>query len=458
MCNNPSSLLDRLGLDTERSRWLAPVSAFAVIAIGRALQIVNGFLHPEALFWITAALVVVCAGAVVSRPVTVARIDARIVPLVAIAGLLVNLGQLYSKPPILVVALPPDALNAFTWRLTVLSVTVGVAVWGAARCWKELPIGALIAAHFTLGVWTIHQSPDPTIDVHLFQRDAIAALRAGVNPYGLTFPNIYDDASFYGPGLSVNGRLQFGFPYLPLSLLLAMPGQLVAGDHRYAQLVALELAAILMAFTRPNGFGALAAALFLTTPRIFFVLEQAWTEPFVVLGLAVIVFFACRYVPAVPWLFGGFFALKQYLAVAIPATVLLVRHPREALRLVAAAATVASALTLPFILWNPGAFWKSVVALQFHQPFRPDALSYLSWWALRGHPQPAATIAFIAAAIATGMSLWRLPRTPAGFAAALALTFLAFFAFNKQAFCNYYFFVIGAFAVTLAACVPPEER
>ena len=66
-----------------------------------------------------------------------------------------------------------------------------------------------------------------------------------------------------GPGLSVNGRLQFGFPYFPLSLLLAMPGQLLTGDHRYAQLVALELAAILMAFAQPKGFGPIAAALFL---------------------------------------------------------------------------------------------------------------------------------------------------------------------------------------------------
>jgi 4-amino-4-deoxy-L-arabinose transferase-like glycosyltransferase len=56
-----------------------------------------------------------------------------------------------------------------------------------------------------------------------------------------------------------------------------------------------------------------------------------------------------------------------------------------------------------------------------------------------------------------GVSAWRLPRTPAAFATALAVTFLSFFAFNKQAFCNYYFFVIGAFAVTLAACAPAEE-
>jgi hypothetical protein len=49
------------------------------------------------------------------------------------------------------------------------------------------------------------------------------------------------------------------------------------------------------------------------------------------------------------------------------------------------------------------------------------------------------------------MALWRAPRTPAGFAAAVAVTFTVFFAFSKQAFGNYYFFVIGALACALAA-------
>ena len=39
---------------------------------------------------------------------------------------------------------------------------------------------------------------------------------------------------------------------------------------------------------------------------------------------------------------------------------------------------------------------------------------------------------------------------------AIATTFFAFFVFNKQAFCNYYFFVIGALYVTLAAWRAPE--
>jgi hypothetical protein len=54
------------------------------------------------------------------------------------------------------------------------------------------------------------------------------------------------------------------------------------------------------------------------------------------------------------------------------------------------------------------------------------------------------------------VALWRLPRTPAGFGVAIGLTFWAFFVFNKQAFCNYYFFVIGALYASVAAWRAPE--
>ena len=50
-----------------------------------------------------------------------------------------------------------------------------------------------------------------------------------------------------------------------------------------------------------------------------------------------------------------------------------------------------------------------------------------------------------------GLCLWRAPRSPAGFAAATAVTYVTFFALNKQAFCNYYFFVVGALCCGVAS-------
>jgi hypothetical protein len=455
------------GAESEYGCWLAPVAVFAIVALGRALQIADGALDPQiadgvldprAIFWVTVAFVPVIAATVVPRPARFARIDGYLVPALALAGLVVQLGQLSTRVPGNHMRLEPGYELPLYWGFAVIGVAGGWIVWGAHRWATPLQIGALVAAHFSLGVWMISQSPSPFIDVYFFQKEAIAAFRDGVSPYGITFANIYGHSIFYGPGLSVDGRLQFGFPYFPLTLLLAVPGQMFGGDHRYAHLVAIELAAILMAFARPKSFGPIAALLFLTMPRGFYVLEQSWTEPFIVLGVAAVVFAACRDSRAVPWLFGAFVALKQYLVFALPAALLLVQWPlqrRDVMRLFVKAALLGSIVTLPFLLWSPGAFWRSVVTLQFDQPFRTDALSYLAWWAARGHEQPSGLISFAAAGLASAISVWRLPKTAAGFAATIAVTFFAFFVFNKQAFCNYYFFVVGALAVTLAAWRSP---
>ena len=441
----------------ESARWLAPAGLTAAILLGLALQDSNGFLTPIALRLAVIGFVLVVLATVTPRPVRFARLDAGLVPLLGTAGLALHLIQLYAAFPGIYLQLEPGGLAPFHWGLAILAAVGGSLMWDSPRWARLLQIGVLVATHAALGIWVLQRSPDPTIDVHMFHRYAIAAFRQGVDPYAITFPDIYNNAANYGDGVLLNGRLQFGFPYFPLSLLLSMPAQLLTKDPRYSQLVAIELAALLMAFARRGGVGVVAAVLYLTTPRIFFVLEQSWTEPFLVLGVAAVVFAACRQSRLVPWLFGAFVALKQYLVFALPAAVLLASKSfdrREAAIFLTKGALLGAIVTLPFVLWDPEAFWRSVVTLQIRQPFRPDALSVLSWWAGQGHEQPSSLIAFIVAGIASAVGLWRLPHTPAGFATAIGLTFFAFFLFNKQAFCNYYFFVVGTLYVSVAAWHP----
>ena len=114
------------------------------------------------------------------------------------------------------------------------------------------------------------------------------------------------------------------------------------------------------------------------------------------------------------------------------------------------ALAIGAAVSLPLALWNISAFTRDVVTLQIHQPFRLDALSYMAMGAQRSSPWPT-LFAFIAAVLAVGLSVLRAPRTPAGFAGAVTLTYFGFFAFNKQAFCNYYYFVLGALCCAVAA-------
>ena len=317
----------------------------------------------------------------------------------------------------------------------------------------------MLLTHAGLGTWVLRAAPNPGVDVVTFQRDATRALIEGENPYAITFPNLYAHPDrFYGPGVVEEGRLTFGYPYPPLSLLMAAPGSLF-GDFRYAQLAAMTLAGALIAFARPGRLATGAAALLLFTPRGFFVLEAGWTEPFAVLLLAASVFVTCRRPSAVALPLGLLVAVKQYLVLALLLTPLLptgIRQGRSAL--VWKALAVAAAVTLPLALWDLTAFIRSVVLLQFRQPFRDDALSYLAAIYHATGWQLPAWIAFALAAATIALCLRRCPRTPAGFAAALGLVCFVFFAFNKQAFCNYYHFVIGALCCAAGASPATPEQ
>ncbi len=118
------------------------------------------------------------------------------------------------------------------------------------------------------------------------------------------------------------------------------------------------------------------------------------------------------------------------------------------------ACATAAAVTLPFAFWDPGGVWRSVVILQLREPFRADSLSVLSYYASHGwQPTQGILLAAPLCALAAGLGLswWRLPRTPAGFAIGLGTTFLLLFLVSKKAFCNYYFLVIALLMAGVAA-------
>lgn len=441
-----------------RDTWLAvALCAFAAFALGRAVQVANGMLHPTGLRWLTAALVSVLLALLAPSSTGLERQLRSALPLVLVAGLGLQFSQLLVTAPGIYVDFAPGWSVAFLRPLAFAAVAAGALVLPHDRA-RQLSVVVLLTAHLVVGVWLIRSSPAPAIDVFVFQRDAAHALLSGGNPYAMAFPNIYGESSgYYPPRLSGNGRVLFGFVYPPLSLLLATAGQAIGGDVRYAHLIAMTLGAALIANIRPGPIGPLAAALYLFTPRTFFVLEQSWTEPFVVLFLAATVFCAVRLPRVLPYALGLLLAVKQYTVLAVPVVPLLVGPQWTLARfrsLVGRAVVVALAISLPLALLDPAAFARSVVTLQVHQPFRPDSLSYLAWLADRGGSVPSVGISFVAAAGVMGLALWRLPRTAAGFALAVAAVSLVFFALNKQAFCNYYFFVIGALCVAAAAGGP----
>jgi hypothetical protein len=437
-------------------RWsTALFCAVAAFAIGQAVQVANGGLHPESIKWLTIACVATFVAVVLPSHRIVEWAGERAVVLVLGLGIAYQFTQLLTAPPGIYLRMGGAVVATdFYLGLIVAALLVGAGL-GRKPWLGRLQFPLLLLVFLWMGRWLIKASPAPFIDVYVFQRDGANALLAGTNPYALRYPDIYGNSAFYGEGLSVGGVLQFGYPYLPLSLLLALPGHVLFGDYRYAQLGAMALSAIFIAYARPGSrIGVAAASLLLFTPRVFFVLEQGWTDPFVLLGLAAVVFVALRTSKALPWVLGLAFAVKQYTLFMVPAAWQLLPRPIDR-TFVVKVVGVGAAVTLPFFLWGPRDFWHDVVALQVLQPFRTDALSYLAWSAQGGGTPWPTSVAFIAAIVGVVLGLWRQARTPAGFAATCALAYVGFFAFNKQAFCNYYYFTLGALLVA-AASVDPD--
>jgi hypothetical protein len=430
----------------------------AASTLGIALQISSGALHPDALLGVTITLAFCALAVLASRVGRWTPIAEYSLTAVLVIALSVQLQRWFREEPGQhLFPTHPWPYAPMYFGLSLQALAVGLVLASSARARRYL-IPLLILAYLPVGKWMLDVSPKPGMDVWWFQHDGAQALLHWRNPYALTFANPYGSDVFYGSGMVKDGRLLFGFPYPPLSLYFATLGELF-GDPRFAQLTCIALAATLMAYMHSGRLAVGAAALYLLTPRTLLVLQLAWTEPILVFLLATTVFCARHRPRAVPYALGCLLAAKQYTIFIVPLIPLLTPlRGKELLKFALRAAAVALALTVPLFLINPQAFMWSVIKLQFYQPFRSDALSYLPWWMARGHPQPPVWIAFAAAALATALALWRAPRTPAGFAAAVALVYGVFFAFNKQAFLNYYFFVLGASCVAFSASAPHAEE
>lgn len=451
-------------------RASAIFTCIAAVFIGLAIQNHNGEYTPTAMGMITVALI---AGVfAIWRPRKMVEvISSRAVNVVMGIGLLIEVLALFQKWPLSVDqnAIGGAARSQFLVLLAggALMIALGLFDVKWARRWW---FPALLVLNLATGFWMIHASPEPHIDVWVFQQQGPKTLLKGHNPYDYhqaNFPDIYHSTrpgaqEVYGPGLSKDDRLQFGFPYPPLSLLLATIGYGIAHDHRYAQAIAISLVGLFIGYARPGRFAKLAAALFLMTPRIWFVLGRGWTEPFVVMLLAATMFCCCRRLwKLLPIALGLFLASKQYLALAVPFTFLLLEHPfkfnsidnwKKWGWLLIKSAIVAAIVSLPLALWNWHEFWFSTVSVQKFAPFRWDALSYLVMLGLHNSRYITWTwlvpVALIPAML---LAFRKAPRSPTGFGLSIGLVFLVFFAFNKQAFCNYYFFTIGAFCCALGA-------
>ena len=438
-----------------------PAASFAVstAALGHAVQISNGTFNPDALWWVGLAFGLCLLSTLTHRftgPWSITGL--RVTTLLLTGGVLWNIKQLVTAVPGFYIPKTTSLLPFYAGCLLIgVIVVIGVSGLKAARHWW---FPAVLVTGVLLGIWMIRSSPDPYIDVVVVHNEAMNAFLKGHDPYRISFPNIYGDnwKYFYNPAVVFGNRIGFGYPYPPPSLILAIPGYVAFGDYRYSELGFLIAALALIGYSRRHIAAPLAAVMLLTTPRGFFVLEQGWTEPITLFLVALTTFLLMEGPVRASWAAGLMLATKQYMpftGLAVLRTLLLDR-PRWKLALFSIVLTGAICI-LPFALWHTNSFMRAVVWLQTLEPFRTDSLSFLIWADRNGYGRGSFMWAVGAAVIAAVISLFTTRNTPSGFATATAITMFAMFAMGSKAFCNYYYFVLGAMCIALAAFAGPDE-
>jgi hypothetical protein len=414
----------------------------AIVLLGIGLVPLNPNV---ATVMVLAAFVVALVGLLVSRARAFV-VDGSTLVRVMVAGIIVE--------GLVLASLPVFQEVGYRVSLVVLALVAAHATLVASR-WRWAEVAFALGGHFLVTCWMLASTEVPPIDVILFQQEGSAALIRGVNPFDMRFENIYFGlgTDYYSPELLVGDELAFGFIYPPLSLLLAVPGYVIAGDYRYGAAAAITITVGLVALARPGRVATGAAMLILFAPVTQVVLYWGWTEPFVVVMLAATVFLAVRSSASSLVALGLLIAVKQYCAPILLIGFVLLRALRRSVgpvRMLLVPLGVALATAIPFAIWNLPALLHSTVTVHFIQPFRIDALAVPAQLARAGLEPTPAVLGFLLGVVALGLLVARVPRTVAGLSYATALTLMVFFLFSKQAFLHYYFFVLVALACGIA--------
>jgi hypothetical protein len=269
-----------------------------------------------------------------------------------------------------------------------------------------------------------------------FQESA-AHLLAGLNPYSTAVSDVYRGTQDYGYHL-------LGYAYMPGNLFVQTAAYALAGDVRYASIVAEVVVALaLYAISRPTAgrlTAMLAVLLFLFHPRGLLVIEQAWTEPLVAGGFGLFLWWrAAR--PRSSWpagAYGYMLSLKQYLVYFVLHLLMIERRPRAW-----CTAAAAGLLTLvPFLAWDAASLYTYGVKFQLETPFRPDGLTVVALlYRLCGFTA-GKWLAAVVGLVVAGYTYVRFRRAGlAGYLLAVTLTTFSIFLAGSQAFCNYYYLV-----------------
>jgi len=381
-------------------------------------------------------------------------------PLLALAGVLVLCAAVWTElKDIKGDRCPPGCLV-----LIAMAIVLGVAALALARPESFAETRAsrglryrwillvLMPLHGFIAVHLIRSTP-PRIDTLSLQREATEMLLQGQDPFGTSHVNRYtadETRRFYGPGEVINGRIQIGMPYPPVTFLCLVPGYLL-GDIRYGFVAAIFISTLFILALLPDLRGLSLAVVVLLSPVTYLVEYACWTEPLLWMLLCATAYAAVKRPRWLPLALGLLLSTKQYNFLALPLIGLLVQpfSWKGYWKLLAQSLGVALATVLPFALWNFSGEWHDLIGIFFGGvPIREDGLTFAVRFPIYAKIGKLLLLAFVVWVVRR----WN-QRTPM-FAAVYGMALMLFFSSSSLAYLNYYFLITFGLWLTAAALWP----
>ncbi|WP_369053602.1 hypothetical protein [Kineococcus terrestris] len=367
-----------------------------------------------------------------------------VVPAAAVAGALTLAALAHALVPVFSYVEPP-LLRAVRAGLAVATAVAAALLLAAARGGPRA--GALTRAALLValagagaaGAAVVVGDPAPRIDVWVILQQAADAVGRGESVYTQTWTG--------SPGITD------AFAYLPFTAVLTAPGRWLAGDVRWALLLLVGVSALAVAALgrwRVPAVGA--AALLLLAPGATTLVEQAWTEPTVLVGVALWALLVARgraWWAVLPLAVA--LAAKQHTVLLLP---LLAVHPAFGARRTIAAVGTAGLLVLPWFVTAPAAFWRDTVETMVGLPpltFANTAYTLVLNETGLSLPLPLVAAAVLGALTAAVVVLRRRPVDLGGLLGWCALVLLVANLVNKQAFYNQFWLVAAVLLLAVAA-------
>jgi hypothetical protein len=438
-----------------------PAALLASFLFGWAITPSRGAYSDPAMTMVVLGSIVVTWRYVVDFKGRLDLVPARIVAPLAWGVVLAMAFTSYNDAEIIIypVKFWDSGRRAQSWlMIALLAYLPSMLKWQEPRWARHLRFVFVAVCIGVAGVDTYVTSPRPNIDVFTVQQTGAAALLEGKNPFqevhvGDTGPRSASDVPYVYP---------------PMQLYVTVLAMKLKSDTRYAILVAaLLLGFALRAISKRFGADKLPAiledapALFVwCTPKFFFILEQAWVDPVQIMWVSALVLAAAL---NRPWLT----AVLAGLVVGAKQTMLIVAGLygfglRFTIKQWALAGGVALATFLPWMIWDFNAWKHANFDFLSALPVRQDALTYITWVRRKFAIEIPYVIAFPASAALIALAAWKGPRTIGRITMAVVASMMVFFVFNKWAFANYYFTLMGLSALAAAAALdrldekPPE--